>query len=208
MIGTLLLCTLSAVFAAEPVGVSFNETLQGFGVEGGSVNDTIADFEAAYDAGKKLNQKLAFGLYVSIPDMAKFLTDPLRTGVCAGYAEANGLTPATGATVENGGRINIFDGGVLPTHELRMEYTLPFVALDGKNYTLTGVKHIPSKDCAQLASQVTTLYVHVREGYDDLTAKIVQKGIVKIGPAATIKLIASLKVFGEFIYSTPFLLIS
>jgi hypothetical protein len=184
------------VLAAAPVGVSFNETLTGFGIEGGNENDTIADFEAGYAAGKKLNQTLEFGLYVSIPDLSIFLKDPERRGVCQGYAESTGLTPDTGAPVEAGGRINIFDGGVLPTHELRMEYTLPFVALDGLNYTLTGVKHIPSYDCKQLPSQVTTLYVHVREGYDNPQGKIVRMGVVKIGPVATVKLIASLKLFG------------
>jgi hypothetical protein len=180
---------------ADPVGVSFNETLKGYGVEGGSENDTIADFEAAYAQGKQLNQTLGFGLYVSIPDLSVFLQDPKREGVCAGYAESKGLTPGAGAPVETGGRINIFDGGVLPTHELRMEYTLPFVGDDGLNYTLTGVKHIPSNDCIHLASEVTTLYVHVRQGYDDPQGKIVRKGVVKIGPLASVKLVASLKVF-------------
>ena len=54
-------CALFGVVHCAPVGVSFNETLVGYGIEGGNANDTIADFMAAYEKGKAANTTLGFG---------------------------------------------------------------------------------------------------------------------------------------------------
>lgn len=190
----------AALGAADPVGASFNESLVGFCVEGGKNSTTIAEFDVDYTKGKALNQTLSFGLHVAIPDISEFLKDPMKAGVCTGYAQAWGLTPDEGAPVLPGGKINIFDGGLHPTTgentELRMEYNLPFVALDKKIYTLTGIKHMPGDHCLKIASQITTLYVHVREGNMNKTGTIVREGVVHIGVVAAAKLIASLRLFG------------
>ena len=73
----LVLCTAS--FAADPVGVSFNESLVGFGMEGGSENDTLADYLAAYEQGKALNKSLGFSLHVDISDIKSFIQAPRKT---------------------------------------------------------------------------------------------------------------------------------
>ena len=63
------------------------------------------------------------------------------------------------AKVNAGGTIDIFDGGVRPTHELGMEYNLPFTGGDGKAYSLRGVKHMPSTDCLGILTQVRVIYL-------------------------------------------------
>lgn len=42
--------------------ITFNETLSGFDATGGSADDTIADFEAAYARGKEEGSLMGDGL--------------------------------------------------------------------------------------------------------------------------------------------------
>ena len=65
--------------------------------------------------------------------------------------------------------------------ELGMEYHLPFVGADGKQYTLTGIKHMPGDKCLGLLTQITTLYCHVQETPSNASAgAILRTGIAKI----------------------------
>jgi len=203
---------------ADPVGITFNESLVGYGqdcadIPGGcSADDTIAQFMASYEAGKAANSSLGFALFVDVNDIHTFRADPLHAGVCTGNATADNLTDAsgvpghgghaaTGDTAAHTASIHIFDGGVLPTKELRMEYNLPFTGVDGAEYVMVGTKHMPGSDCLGILSQITTLYTHVyvadpaHPGQPD-TARVVRRGVVKIDLVASLKLIASLRLTG------------
>lgn len=204
--------------AVDPVGITFNESLVGYGqdcavIPGGcSTDDTIAEFMASYEAGKAANSSLGFALFVDVKDIKTFRADPLHAGVCTGNTTADNLTDTsgipghgghavTGDTLAHAASIHIFDGGVLPTHELRMEYNLPFTGVDGKEYVMVGTKHMPGDDCLHVLTQITTLYTHVFEadaahpGQPD-PARIVRRGVVKIDLAASLRLIASLRLTG------------
>ena len=217
----------------SPVGISFNESLVGFGedcatVEGGCRTTdrqasprpactyimateapsalshsipshsprvyphSISDFESSFAKGKLLNNSLGFSLFVAVPDIKAFRKDPTKTGKCVGNTTADNITDPTGQgghvptgdTTSHAATIRIFDGGVLPTHELRMEYTLPFTGADGVEYVMVGTKHMPGNDCKDILLQITTLYTQVFKsntttGEPDPT-QIVRRGIVKI----------------------------
>jgi len=181
------------------VSISFNETLQGYGSPGGNENDTIHNFQVAYEEGKNANDTMSFALQVNIADITKWLADPLHNAVCAGDVVEAGTTNGSSVAVGSEGSLHIFDGGVLPSHQLMMEYSLPFTSTSG-NYTLYGVKHIPGNDCLNLLSQVTTLYVHVYDDDIETDSKedkqIVRSGIVKIGAMGVISIVESLRIHG------------
>ena len=186
--------TKAAVTNAS-ISITFNETLKGYSWEGGTENDTIRDFQIAYEKGKIANEIMSFSLQVDIVDVAKWRVDPLHNAVCAGHVVDTNITNNRSILVSQGGALHVFDGGVhKDTHELRMEYILPFTE-NGRNYTLYGVKHLPGNDCLGLLSQSTTLYVHVYDDDDD-AKKIKRTGIVKIGPLDVVSLVESMRVHG------------
>ena len=190
------------------VSLTFNETLKGFGTVGGSSNDTIADFQRAYVRGKGIGESMSFSLVVNISDIDAWAADPLHNALCSGMVTESAITPMpSGLPVDAGsGSLHVFDGGVLPTHELRMEYALPFTTAAGKHYTLYGVKHLPGDDCLGILSQATTLYVHMLDtdklkqpmaiGSPPPPGAILRSGIVKIGAGDVISLIASMRLHG------------
>ena len=137
---------------------------------------------------------MSFSLQVDIADVVKWHADPLHNAVCAGHVIEAAITNMSSVPVGADGSLHVFDGGVHhKTHELMMEYSLPFVE-KGHNYTLYGVKHMPGNDCLALLSQATTLYVHV---FDDLHPEtILRTGIVKIGAGDIISLVESMRVHG------------
>ena len=180
------------------ISITFNETLKGFATTGGSPSDTIKDFEVAYIKGKLKGEVLAFSLHVNIKDVRTWLADPLHNALCTGTVEESAITNKTKVPVGPvpQGSLHIFDGGVLPSHQLMMEYSLPFKE-EGKNYLLYGVKHIPGNNCLGLLTQITTLYVHVLDAdakYPKST--VLRSGIVKIGVGSIISLAASVRVHG------------
>lgn len=184
---------------SQPVFISFNETLAGFDDFGGEIDDSIAVFDAAYMAGKKANRQMGFELHVLVSDVDTFLADPMHAGVCTGTVWADNVTKGNQhVAVGPKGEIDIFDGGVrMPIHELGMEYTLPFVGGDGRDYILRGVKHMPGNKCLGILSQITTLYCHVSRVETPPTPNtIVRKGVAKISAPAVIKLVESLRVGG------------
>jgi hypothetical protein len=208
----LLLTLLRPAAAAGPasltnatVSLTFNETLKGFSAPGGSVNDTLADFQRAYQRGLDAGDELSFALHVDIGDVKAWRADPLHDAICTGNVVEAALT--NGSSVPVGpapGALHVFDGGVhKDTHELRMEYILPFESTSSKsggkhNYTLFGVKHLPGNDCLGLLTQATTLYVHVLDSPGAVTpsAPILRSGIVKIGAGDIISLITSMRLHG------------
>ena len=196
----LLLATAAAGKAGDnaTVSITFNETLKGFATVGGSPADTIRDFELAYMKGKLQGEVLAFSLHVNIEDVKTWLVDPLHNAICTGTVEESAITNTTKVPVGPvpQGSLHIFDGGVLPSHQLMMEYSLPFKE-DGKHYLLYGVKHIPGNNCLGLLTQITTLYVHVLDAdAKDPKSAVLRSGIVKIGAGDIISLAASIRVHG------------
>jgi len=181
---------------SAPVSVTFDESLIGFGVEGGSEDDTIDDFEAAYEQGKLLNKTLSFSVHVDVSDMWGFVRDEMHTGAITGKAISDDITGAGGAVLGDDALIHIFQHDVQPTHELGMQYILPFRDAQGKNYSLTGIKHIPGNDCLRLLEHITTLYVHVRDMDTPAPHRIIRKGMVKIDLPGALSLIASLRLKG------------
>ena len=190
-----VLASTKAAVTNASISITFNETLKGYSWEGGTENDTIHDFQIAYEKGKIANEIMSFSLQVDIVDVAKWRVDPLHNAVCAGHVVDTNITNNRSILVGQGGALHVFDGGVhKDTHELRMEYILPFTE-NGRNYTLYGVKHLPGNDCLGLLSQSTTLYVHVYDDDDD-AKKIIRTGIVKIGPLDVVSLVESMRVHG------------
>lgn len=185
--------------ASDPVFIRFDEVLKGFGIQGGSDDDTLEDFQKAYDQGKLANSTLSFSARVTLRNIAGFVKDELHRGGITGSATADTITGPDGRSLEEGATISIFPRGVTPTnttHELGMKYTLPFQDEQGKNYTMVGVKHIPGNDCLRLLQHITTLYVHVRDMDTPAPHKIVRKGIVHIDLLGALSLIASLRIGG------------
>ena len=81
---------------------------------------------------------MSFSLQVDIADVVKWHADPLHNAVCAGHVIEAAITNMSSVPVGADGSLHVFDGGVHhKTHELMMEYSLPFVE-KGRNYTLYG----------------------------------------------------------------------
>jgi len=194
----LSLLGLSTITASTPVvSISFNETLKGFSFAGGHENDSIKTFQLAYENGKLASppEEINFSLHVNIVDVAKWKNDSLHNAICTGSVVEANVTQGKTVPVQSGGSLHVFDGGVLPTHELRMEYFLPFHNAQGEPFTLYGVKHMPGNDCLGLLSQATTLYVHVYDNSSSIST-IVRSGIVKIGAGSIVSLISSIRIHG------------
>ena len=100
--------------ALNPTGISFNETLKGFGTAGGSLNDTIEDFERYYAEGKVIDETMSFDLAIKVDNVDRWLNDTKHAATCRGHVEESAISAAN-LTVADQSNLRIFDGGVLPS---------------------------------------------------------------------------------------------
>lgn len=153
-------------------GLRFTETMTGF------VTLDTTDFEAGYEAGRRVGMECTFTVTIRIPDVEQHLADPDHWALVEGHV----YCPAFGRErrVSNG-RFKLFDRGAGEAPIMR--YRLPFVGDDGAAYELVGSKHLgrgrnPWKDTTRLETQI-------RRGYgtgllEAATAPVVATGQVRI----------------------------
>merc|ERR1711981_986667 len=107
---------------------------------------------------------MGFDLAIAIENVDRWLNDTKHAATCHGHVEESAIS-SDNLTVSDRSNLRIFDGGVLPTHELMMEYSLYFNATQNSEkeepLLMYGVKHIYGDDCVGLLKAITTLYVHV-----------------------------------------------
>jgi len=174
----------------KDMGLSFNETMTGYGVPGN------LPYDVAYNQGQQSNSIFQIALEVMIPSMSQFVSDINHTAPSFGTIIVNGLTPPEGVYSDAGTFIRIFDGGI-ENHTLELHYFVPFTGVDGKKYSLQGVKYVYGDNCIHFLTEATTLYVHIRTGQTIGFGDIVQTGIVIIDDLGVVALALSFRFIGN-----------
>lgn len=172
------------------MGLGFDETMQGFGAFGD------LDYQTAYNKGKQQNAVVQISLSIGIDSMQKFLSDPNHFASANGTIIVFGLTSSNGVVANDGSFLRIFDGGI-ENHTLELHYFVPFTALDGRNFSLQGVKYVYGDNCIHFLAEATTLYVHIHEGQIFGEGKINSTAIIMIDDLEIIALALSLKFIGN-----------
>ncbi len=193
----LCLCVGFLLFhVATASGISFEETMEGFFSNSGSVTDSDAEFLAAYENGQQLNQTFSFHLKALVPSMDSFLKDvnhtvPIDTKDCYSKIYWNSKT----FCVVGNSYILLFDGGVHKGNILYMRYQLYFTEISYKQapaiYQLQGLKHVYGNYCAEALPALTTLYFHVFQPDSSISAT----GIVKINSKRLVEFLESFRPY-------------
>ena len=108
MFDILLLLVLPLTVHAAVVQITFNETLKGYSAPGGKVNDTIRDFQIAYEQGKAANDTISFSLFVNIANVGVWKNDSLHNAVCTGNVVESSVTNGAAVPVSPGGSLHVF----------------------------------------------------------------------------------------------------
>jgi hypothetical protein len=176
------------------VGLTFDETLEGFFTPGGELFMPISAYEAAHALGETQGNGISFDITIDIEDVTAWAEDPNHRATAVGSVFVDGLTGPEGATVLDGGFLEVFPGGPggVYENELTMLYNLPFLGLDGAAHYVRGDKHMPGDDCRDLVAQTTTLYVHTFAADSDT---VLNSGIVKIDGRGILELLGSVEVY-------------
>jgi cholesterol oxidase len=166
---------MSGSTRADAVAVRFTEEMKGY----------LALGETDYEAGSKRGEAdgtfVMFHLTIEIPDMDRFMDDPMRAGVCTGWVGADVLG---GRLPVVRGDFNLFvdlDGG---TSRKEMRYRLWFHDGVGHPLTLVGFKDVDDDRGFDVWSDTSTLYTRILHGHvepgDDDSAEILGSGIITI----------------------------
>jgi len=178
---------LIAAFAACGGGLQFTELMSGYFVDGN------VPFEQAYSEGKAKNQTMYFTLTAIIPELHKFISD------------VNHTTHITNGTLhvlqdqykieDWSSTLTLFDHGITPPlYVLYLKYNLKFKnTKDGQLYHLEGIKEIYGNSCVHILEMFTTLYVHIRKGWEAGSGEIVQTAILKIDPTHVVTWLLSFR---------------
>lgn len=163
---------------AKPARVRFTETMKGH------VTFGEQDFTRGHRRGRESGTRLAFRLTIEVPDIDRFLSDPMREAVATGAIRCHDLGGER--PVENG-VFNLFVD-TERAGEKRMLYRLHFRDGVGHPLTLTGHKVIADGPGLDLWSDTTTLFTRLVKGHarpnEDESAEVVASGVLRISPLA------------------------
>lgn len=132
-------------------------------------------------------------LRITIAYLARFISDPAHPGLVAGKLHVGGLT-AGEADVQEGVWNLFVPHGDGPEREMR--YVLPFVADDGRTYTLRGTKVFRPHPGLRLWRENTVLDFAIHEGTEP-DGPVVGEGRVRITVLGVVRLLLSFRATGR-----------
>jgi cholesterol oxidase len=125
---------------------------------------------------------------ITVADVVSFVADPAHPGVVTGSVHVTELTAKGGAPVE-GGTFHLFlDEG--DPRARAMRYTLPFHAVDGRRWVLSGVKDVRGRRMIDFWRATTTLAARLDSGADASSAGV---GRLRISAPGVAQLIGSMR---------------
>jgi cholesterol oxidase len=157
---------------SQGVGVEFTETMRGF-----VSTSATQDYESGWSQGESDGSLLDFTVTVTAPDVDRLIADPDHQALLRGTVTAPALSGAP-LTVTDG-RFHLLVRDPDQARTRKMIYHMPLLADDGRRFHLDGFKTIRDDAGPDIWSDTTTLYVTVREGWED-GGTVAAKGIVKI----------------------------
>jgi len=125
---------------------------------------------------------------IAVADVASFVADPAHPGVVTGSIQVEGLTAADGTPVEAGSFHLFLDEGEAAARAMR--YTLPFHALDGRRWVLSGVKDVRGQRIVDFWRATTTLATRLESPDGDGPPGV---GQLRISASGVGRLIASMR---------------
>ncbi len=164
---------MTAGTSAEPIGVSFTETMTGYVTLGES------DPARGHEQGKAAGTALTFRLTITTDDVHRFVADPAHAEVATGWVdceELGGRLPVTR------GDFNLFVADSPDTRT--MLYRLQFADGVGNELTLVGHKEIRDDRGLDVWPDTTTLYTRLLVGHvereADADAVVTGAGVLRI----------------------------
>lgn len=167
---------------AEPIGITFQETMSGPFALGES------DPVAGEQAGKAAGTSLALHATITIADLDRFIADRSHTGEISGRIDFDPFGRKLPAPT---GVFRLFS----PTEEPHLRHMVYEVAFehDGRPFYLAGHKRVRNdKHGADLWDDTTTLFTRLHEG-TDATGPVVGAGVLRLGVPALVRMTASMK---------------
>jgi len=170
------------------VGIRFTETMRGFF----STDVKDGRYEEAERLGQQANTPFEFTLTVSAEDVDRFTSDPDHPATMTGTATAPSLS--AGPMPVSSGVFNLFV--VDPDHvdTRHMFYRMTLRTSAGRDLYFSGFKTVPPDSIKEAWSQLSTLYITVRDGSE--AGPIVGQGILRILPEDFQKQMGSLETPG------------
>jgi predicted acylesterase/phospholipase RssA len=160
--------------AAEPVALSFRETMKGF-VAAGETNP-----DAGLRRGETTKTTLTVNLKISMGDVERFVTHPQHEAGVTGTVTSDifgGERPIAE------GSFNLLVNTEDPERKLMM-YRLGFTNAQGEKLTLSGIKDVRSGPNHDLWTDTTTLFCRVLKGAipkgQEDTATVVAAGVIRL----------------------------
>lgn len=135
----------------------------------------------------------SFIVTVDVDDADKFLRDPAHAAQIFGTVELAPLSPAPMSIA--GGSFNLFSADPARVETRQMEYKLPLVADDGRQFFFYGQKSIHDDAGFDMWHDTTTLAVSIHAGTDS-SGPVVASGELKIQPADFIRQLRTMTVTG------------
>jgi cholesterol oxidase len=129
---------------------------------------------------------------ITVVDARSFVSDPAHPGLVDGAVHVDGLAPPAGARI-GGGSFHLFlDEG--DSQARAMRYTLPFHDVDGRPWTLHGVKDVRGHSIVDFLRSTTTLGVRLEQAEGDNEPGV---GTLRISPVDVTRLLASIRPSGR-----------
>ena len=171
------------------VGIRFTETMRGF-FSTDVRDDRYTDAERL---GQQKNTPFEFTLTVAAPDIDAFTADPRHQATMTGTSTAPSISPDPMQASE--GVFNLFVIDPTRVDTRLMLYKMKLTTAAGRVLYFSGFKTVPRDTVQQAWSDLSTLYITVRDGADD-SAPILGQGVLHILPADFQKQMRSLETPG------------
>jgi cholesterol oxidase len=165
-------------------GITFSETMSGRVVPGET--DYLKGMQRLDGSG----HSLAMHARVRIDDLSRFIEDPTHAGQLEGSIDY----PPFGEHIpSHSGRFNLFS----PTDDPDTKFIIYELGFEhqGQAYYLAGHKAVRNDTGPDLWSDTTSLYTRLHKG-NDTQGQVVAAGMLHLGGAELLKLVASMKVTG------------
>ena len=169
----------------EGLGLELTEKMSGWL----GIGET--DCDEGKSLGNQQNTRIVIKVKIKIPDLAHFFNISDHSAKLTGKII---FAPLGGEIPIQDGVFNLFSINPATGHR-QMVYSFRFVGGDGKPYYFHGVKEIHDDPGFDMVRDMTTLYVKVYDGRDELS-RVYGAGIMKFKLSDTVSFIGSMTITG------------
>jgi cholesterol oxidase len=171
------------------VGIRFTETMRGF------FSPAVTDgrYEEAERLGQQNHTPFSFTLTITADDVDAFTSDPNHPAAMTGTATAPSISPDPMTVSDGVFNLFVVDPARVDTRQMR--YRMRLTTTAGRPLYFSGFKTVPRDSALQAWSELSTLYITIRDGADE-TAPVLGQGILHILPADFQKQMRSLETPG------------